>query len=278
MPMNLYEEAQKRIIITAHRGVSGGNIPCNTIAAYDAALLQGADMIEIDANISKDGTLYSLHPGMEKAHLGKDCHLPDLTDEEVRALRYVNYDRVPTEWGLCTLDEIFSRYKDRCFINVDKFWDYPEKISDLIRKHKMEDQIVVKTTPREDLFNIIESYAPEIAYLPIIKKEDGLHDMLKSRNINYIGAEVIFYDEDSELCSNEYIEKMHADGKLIWVNSLIYNCRYQLTAKHSDDVSIVGDMENGWGWLADKGFDIIQTDWPLSMRTFLEKTGRINRK
>ena len=274
MAMNLYEEAQKRIIITAHRGVSGGNIPCNTIASYDAALAHGADMIEVDANMSADGTLYSLHPGMEPMHLGIDRRLPDLTDEEVKALRYLNYDRVPTEWGLCTLDEIFERYKNRCFINVDKFWDHPKEISDLIRKHNMEDQIVVKTTPRDDLFDIIESYAPEIAYLPIIKKDEGLHEMLKSRNINYIGAEVLFDSEDSELCSDEYIAKMHADGKLVWVNALIYNCKAQLAARHSDDTAIAGDPERGWGWLADKNFDIIQTDWTLALRLFLEQTGR----
>ena len=99
MPMNLYEEAQKRIIITAHRGVSGGNIPCNTIAAYDAALTHGADMIEIDASMSADGTLFSFHPGMEPYHLGANVKIPELHDNEIRELRYVNYDRVPTEWG-----------------------------------------------------------------------------------------------------------------------------------------------------------------------------------
>ena len=278
MPMNIYEAAQKRILITAHRGTSGGNIPCNTIPAYDIAVRDGADMIEIDANISADGTLYSLHPGMERIHLGKDCNLPDMHDEDIKELRYVNYDRNPTEWGLCTLDEIFSRYKDRCFINVDKFWDHPEKISDLIRKYKMEDQIVVKTTPTERLLNIIESYAPEIAYLPIIKKNDGIHEMLKSRNINYVGAEVLFDSEESELCSDEFISQMHEDGKLVWVNSIIYNYKAQLAARHSDDTALAFDRERGWGWLADKNFDIIQTDWTLSLRLFLEETGRRERK
>ena len=276
--MNLHQSAQERIIITAHRGVSGGNIPCNTIAAYDAALKHGADMIEIDANISADGTLYSLHPGMERIHLGRDCKLPEMHDDEIRELRYVNYDRAPTEWGLCTLDEIFERYKNRCYINVDKFWDHPEKISDLIRRHGMTDQIVVKTSPTERMLDIIEAYASEIAYLPIIKKDEGLHDMLKSRNINYIGAEVLFDSEESHLCSDEYISKMHADGKLVWVNSIIYNYKTQLSARHSDDTAIAGDEEKGWGWLADKGFDIIQTDWTLPLRLYLEETGRRFRK
>lgn len=138
----------------------------------------------------------------------------------------------------------------------------------------MEDQIVVKTAPTEKLLNIIESYAPEIAYLPIIKKDDGLHEMLKSRNINYVGAEVLFDREDHELCSDEYVAKMHADGKLVWANAIIYNYKEQLAARHSDDTALAFDRERGWGWLADKHFDIIQTDWTLALRLFLEQTNR----
>ncbi|MBQ1862516.1 MAG: glycerophosphodiester phosphodiesterase family protein [Clostridia bacterium] len=276
--MDLYQAAQERIIITAHRGVSGGNIPCNTIAAYDAAVAQGADMIEIDASLSADGTLFSFHPGMEGAHLGKSCRIPEMHDDEIRQLRYVNYDRASTECGLCTLDEIFERYKNKCFINVDKFWDHPQKISELIRKHNMKDQIVVKTGPSKEMLDIIEQYAPDIAYLALISKNDGTHEELKKRKINYIGAEVLFSSEESELCSEEFIEKMHADRKLVWVNSIIYDYHAQLSARHSDDTAIACDPEYGWGWLADRKFDIIQTDWTLALRLFLEKTGRRYKK
>ena len=57
-------------------------------------------MIEVDANMSKDGTLYSFHPKMESRHLGVDVSIPDLTDAEVQALRYVNYDRAPLNSAL----------------------------------------------------------------------------------------------------------------------------------------------------------------------------------
>lgn len=276
--MNLYESAMERIIIAAHRGTSGGNIPCNTIVAYDAALAHGADMLEVDANISADGTLYSFHPDMEPMHLGRDCHLPLMHDDEIRTLRYVNYDREETELGICTLDEVFERYKNRCYINVDKFWVHPEKISDLIRRHNMADQIVVKTKPVPELFDIIEAYAPDIAYLPVIKEDMGLHEMLKSRNINYIGVEVLFDTDDHYLCSDEYIAKVHADNKLVWANAIIYDYKKQIAARHSDDTAIAGNEDGSWGWLADKGFDIIQTDWTLAMKLYLERTGKRYRR
>ena len=41
MKFDLRETARDHRIIVAHRGVFGGNIPCNTIPAYETALLQG---------------------------------------------------------------------------------------------------------------------------------------------------------------------------------------------------------------------------------------------
>ena len=272
--MNIFDSAAERLLIVAHRGSSAGNVPCNTMAAYKAALAQGADMIEVDANMSKDGTLYSFHPKMEPRHLGADVSLPDLTDDEVKALRYVNYDRAPTQFGIPTLEEIFELCKGKCYINIDKFWLYPRELCGLIRRFGMEDQIVVKTSPSEQMFDLMEEVFPEIAYLPIIKADGGLHDALMKRNIHYVGAEVLFTDEGSEVGCEAYIEKLHRDGRLVWVNSIIYDHRAQLAAGHSDDISAAGDPAAGWGWLADRGYDLIQTDWPLMMRLYLEETGR----
>lgn len=272
--MNLLKTAGERVIITAHRGQWGGNIPCNTLAAYDIALSHGADMIEVDANMSADDTLYSFHPNMEKRMLGLDVSIPSLSDKEVAALRHLNYDGAKTQFGIPTLEEIFVRYKDRAFINIDKFWLYPRQITDLIRKYEMKDQIVVKTAPDEKMFDLIEEYAPDIAYLPILKDDSGIHESLMKRNINYVGAEVVFKNSDEGVGSREFIERLHSDGKLVWVNSIIYNFNKQLSAEHSDDVALTVDPEYGWGWLADRGYDIIQTDWTLALRLFLEKTGR----
>ena len=272
--MNIFESAAERLLIVAHRGSSAGNIPCNTMAAYKAAIAQGADMIEVDANMSLDGTLYSFHPKMEPCHLGLDCSVPNMHDSEIKELRYINFDKTPTQFGIATLEEIFELCKNKCYVNVDKFWLYPKELGNLIRRFDMADQIVVKTSPSLAMFDLMEEVFPEIAYLPIIKKDEGLHDALMKRRMNYVGAEILFTDEHSEIGCEEYIHKLHRDGKLVWANSIIYDHRTQLVAGHNDDISAAGDPENGWGWLADRGFDLIQTDWPLMMRLYLEETGR----
>jgi len=67
---------------------------------------------------------------------------------------------------------------------------------------------------------------------------------------------------------------MHGRGKIVWANSIVYNYKSVLSAGHTDDISMTEDEELGWGWLADRGFDLIQTDFVYQCRTFLEKTGR----
>ncbi len=53
--------------------------------------------------------------------------------------------------------------------------------------------------------------------------------------------------------------------------------RAVIAARHTDDTAMRGDPEYGWGWLVDRGFDIIQTDWPFQLNQFLRETGRIER-
>ena len=276
MNFDIKELAREHIISVAHRGICGGNIPCNTIAAYEIALSSGADMIEIDISKTLDGKLVIFHPGMEKMHL---CHegkpIPQMTFEEVQKLRFVNLDNTPTEYGLCTLDEVFETFKGRCYINADKFWDHPKEISDAIRRHNIAEQVLVKSMPSKEVFDIMENYAPEIMFLPLLYNESkNSHEILMNSKVNYIGAELCFKDESCEICQDEYIQMLHRDGKLIWANSIVYDYRAVISAGHNDDVSLVGNPDNGWGWLVDKGFDIIQTDWCMQMIDYLKKAGK----
>ena len=279
MEFDLRKTAQEKIILVAHRGTCGGNIPCNTITSYEIALRQGADMIEIDVDMSKDGELFIFHPGMEKAHLNIDVHIPEMTAAEVKKLRFVNQDDTPTQFGLNTLDEVLEQFKGRCYINCDKFWEHPREISDHIRAHGMMEQILVKTSPKKELFDVIEQYAPDVQYMVIVKDNaEAVHKELLGRNINYMGQELLFDTEDSPMCSPEYLAQLRRDNILSWVNSIIYNYKAQLSAGHSDDTALSEDMEKGWGWLARRGFDFIQTDWPLMLKIYLEEQKLLYRK
>ncbi len=274
MNFDLREKAKENIIVVAHRGVAGGNIPCNTLAAYEIALKQGADMIEVDVSVSADGKLFLFHPMMELAHLNKPLLLRVLPFSLIKKLRYVNFDNTPTQFGISSFDDFLEQFKGRCYINIDKFWSNPEKIYSEIKRHGMESQMLVKSKPSEKVFDFMESLAPELPFMPIVNESCSCHEELMKRNINYIGIETCFKTDSAPVAQSEFMEKIHADGKLLWANAIIFNHKNQLAGGHSDDTSLTVSEDDGWGYLADKGYDLIQTDWPGMLVDYLKKSGK----
>ena len=262
---------EKGVLIAAHRGMVAGNIPHNTIPAFEAALNQGTDILETDVTMSGDGVIFIFHPRQEKNHLKQDIHLEEMTAEEIRATRYVNSCNAYTEWGPITLDEFLEQYKNRCFINLDHGWDIMPEMVAAVRRHNMEDQIILKAPAKPEYVRIIADVAPDMMYMPICKEVDEVTPMLESLDVNYIAAELVFAKDDSPLVDPAYLESHHQKGRLLWCNAILYNCLRPLSGGHTDDVAVMGDPDKGWGWIIDKGFDIIQTDWTLPLRQYMDQ-------
>ena len=258
---DLREAAKERLLIAAHRGCWMGNIPCNSMGAFNAALLSGADIVELAVSRSLDGTLFVFHPGTEPVFLKSEKLISQMTDAEVRRHKLVSSDGAFTECDVPTFDDVLDGLKGRCFINVDKFPFYPEEILSAIRKHKMQAQVLVKTDQDEKYYRMMEEIAPEIPYMTFAKEIDRDSEMLLKRKLNYLGTEALFKDEMSEFAHPAYHEKMHKMGLLTWANAIVFNYKTVHAAGHNDDISATGNPDNGWGYLAELGYNMIQTDW-----------------
>ena len=263
---------QKGVLIATHRGMVVGNIPHNTFPAFEVALLHGTDIIETDVTMNKDGEIFIFHPHQEVNQLKLDIHLEEMTAAEIRELRYVNDCRAKTEWGIPTLDEFLETYKNRCLINLDHGWDFFPEMIQKVRNHEMEEQILLKSPAKPEFFKAIEEVAPNMMFMPIIKEETmEAAAQLEHMNINYVAAELVFPVENSPLVEDAYIRSHHDKGRLLWCNTILYNYLKPLSGGHTDDVAVTGDPDKGWGWVVDKGFDIIQTDWTMALRAYLDK-------
>jgi glycerophosphoryl diester phosphodiesterase len=71
--------------IVAHRGASH-DAPENTMAATNLAWQQGADAVETDIYLGKDGKLIVFHDKTAKRTGGRDIPIAELTQEEARTL------------------------------------------------------------------------------------------------------------------------------------------------------------------------------------------------
>ena len=268
-PLRDIKSALGRPFIAAHRGVCGANIPCNTLAAYQIAVNQGADVVELDISKSKDGEYFAFHPGMETEFIRCGKYLCDMTAAEIRKLRLLNSDGAETHYTIPPLSEAFALLKDKAYINVDKFWTDVPGITSEIRKAGVENQVIVKTYADEKSWDEAERYAPDLMYMTMAWHKDDVTERLLSRNIRYIGIEALFDEETDEIASDEYIRAMHEKGLLVWMNAIIYNEKEVISAGHTDDISLTADPSRGWGWLCRKDADFIQTDWAFMLRQYL---------
>ena len=266
----LQKYLKKGTLIAAHRGIAGGNLPFNTIDSFNAALIQKADIIETDVIISADGVPFIFHIGQEINHFNRDIDLTKMTAEEIKKVRYVNADNNETFSAPPTLDEALECLNGRCLINLDHIWDgcFIETI-ECVRKHNMLDQVIIKTPLEDKYLDLVEEYASDFMYLAVLNYKDEGSNKIFERNINFVGVELVFDDDTAPLVSPDNIAHYHEKGLFVWVNAILFDSNVPLSGGHSDDVAVTGDFENGWGWLIDRKFDIIQTDWPMLLKEYI---------
>lgn len=268
------ELKEKGILIAAHRGTSGGNVIQNTIGAYENALRHGADIIEVDVIQTTDGEFFAFHNGQEPGLVGTDMDIRKMSSKQVLDLKFRNSMQETIEEKVNRLDDILEHFKGRCLINIDRSWFYWRDVIEVLKRHQMDDQIILKSHPDKKELQILEDSGAGLMYLPIVRDEKLL-EQVWAYKVNVIGAEVIFETEDHYFASEEFIDTMHRRNMKLWVNAITLNDTIRLSAGHDDNGAILRDMDSNWGWLAEKHYDIIQTDWPLLMKTYLD--GRKNR-
>lgn len=253
---------EKGVLIAGHRGNWGGNIPPNTIASYKAALMLGVDMIETDIQSSADGVFYAYHTGEEQGCFGIGRRLGEMSAAEIDGLEFRNTMFNLSGIGVDRMDDVLSFLKGRCFINVDRGWlgSWRDTIR-YLRKFGMEDQIILKSPPERELLSELEEEGPELMYMAIIKDAEQ-YPVVKEYKVRAVAVETNYQDMDNEISSDAFIRKLHDDGLMVWANALTLDGKKHLAAGHDDNASIIDGPDKGWGYLLDKGYDIIQTDWP----------------
>jgi glycerophosphoryl diester phosphodiesterase len=107
----------ERPLVIAHRGASA-EAPENTIAAFELALLHGADGIELDVHLSRDGHPVVIHDfALERTTDGSGL----VREKTVRELKRLDAGgwRGGSFRGqrIQTLQEVFERFRDRT-----RFW------------------------------------------------------------------------------------------------------------------------------------------------------------
>lgn len=170
LPENIMDKDKDGFIVIAHRGASA-YYPENTMSAFRGAVEMGADMIELDVLLSKDGIPVVFHDAeLDRKSDGKGL-VSDYTLQELKQLDAGSWfdtrfkgEKIPT------LEEVLSYTKDKIAVNIEIKTEavsdnaengIEQKVIDLVRNYEMTDKVIVSSFD----YRVIErfaSMAPEI--------------------------------------------------------------------------------------------------------------------
>ena len=162
-PPNQYYAGVTRPLVIAHQG-GDGVWPGNTMFAFERAVEAGADVLEMDAHITKDGEIVLMHDETVDDTTDGTGLIEDLTLAQLKELdaayEWSNDDgktfphrgqgmQVPT------LDEIFERFPQMRYVIEIKLTENPidKPLCDLIRQFNMQDKVVIASFHDEAMQN-----------------------------------------------------------------------------------------------------------------------------
>jgi glycerophosphoryl diester phosphodiesterase len=196
--------------VIAHRGASG-HLPENTLPAYELAVAQGADMIEIDLHRTRDQAVVITHDE-DLSGLGGRGEIADAGLAEVRALDAGGGERIPL------LSEVLDRFGPRIPFNLElkrgTRADYPG----------LEAEALAAVAGRGMLARTLFSsfYDPVLARLRALSSGARLALLLAPESADRpieralrLGAEAI--NPWRGLATKELIEAAHAEGLAVYV-------------------------------------------------------------
>lgn len=272
--------AEKGTLIAAHRGSWHGNIIQNTLAAYRAAFMMGADIVETDTTATRDNVVYSIHDGVEPVLLGPKFNTIHVTSEQLEQYPALNALGVPAMQRIERLETVLEGLNHGELINIDRTWRARGLVPELLDRHPhMLRQALLKAPIRERaVIEQLDAHPRKYMFMAICHSLSEVHAALAFDNLNLVGIELVAASSSADVCQMDAIRYIHSKGLFCWVNSLVLTDADPVEALYGgmdDDISIKQDPALGWGRLMDMGIDVIQTDWPSLVRDYrISRTGR----
>jgi glycerophosphoryl diester phosphodiesterase len=171
-PASAYYQSARRPLVIAHQG-GDGVWPGDTMVAFENAVKFGADVLEMDAHITRDGKIVLMHDeSVDRTTDGKGL-IEDLTLEELKQLD------AAYQWSndggrtfpyrgqgiqVPTLEELFQKFPAMRYVIEIKLTQNPidKPLCDLIRQYDMQDKVVIASFHDEAMQRFRET-CPKVA-------------------------------------------------------------------------------------------------------------------
>ena len=270
--------------VAAHRG-DWVYAPENSIDALHNAIRFGADLMETDIRLTKDGKIIMMHDDrVDRTTNGKGAIL-DLTLEEIKKLNLRNNFGGMTTLKVPTLEEYIKEANNKILLYLDKAGvDIPgrepgymvkEALKVLKANNALEQSVFVLDWPYEKARAIFGEDLEKVIYCPVIEEKIPNLSAYVDEYIEKLGPVAFqFRMESTDSETYKQLPKVLKSGSKAFVAATWK----KHTANHDDLISIFERPSKGWGWLLEEGFSVLETNYPKDLIYYLKSENRRNIK
>ncbi|WP_020401917.1 glycerophosphodiester phosphodiesterase [Gracilimonas tropica] len=221
--VKLYNDNGDGFTVIAHRGASA-YYPENTMSAFKAALEMGAEMIEADVSLSKDGVPVVIHDEELRRTTNGSGLVSDHTVEELKRLDAgAWFGQAHAGEQIPTLEELLTLATGKIALNIEikpeavgktPFGGIEEKVVSLVEQYGMRDYVLYSSFAYKAIkhFHEINVDIP-VALLYDKKQSSG-------RRLTQLVAD---YDADAFNCSYwQYSKKWAEEAKEAQIPIFVY--------------------------------------------------------
>jgi len=171
-PSAPYYTNVSRPVVIAHQG-GDGIWPGDTLYAFEKAIEIGADVLEMDAHLTKDNQIVLMHDETVDDTTDGTGLIEDLTLAELKQLdaayKWSNDNGKTFPYRgqgiqVTALDEVFQKFPQMRYVIEIKLTENPidKPLCDLIRQYNMQDKVMIASFHDEAMQNFRER-CPEVA-------------------------------------------------------------------------------------------------------------------
>jgi glycerophosphoryl diester phosphodiesterase len=209
----------------------------NTLGQFERAARAGVDVIEMDLRTTSDGVAVVFHD--DQLDGGTNCRgkIAEQTFAQLQGCRYRTSGR-----PIPTFEEIVRTFQGTGVV-VNAEFKSPSAISpavELVRRYGFYDQVYFQTKNNPALYRKARAADPDVVLLFAPKDETQLKWILKVQDPALLVIEL-----HPNLRKPEFIQRIHADGKLVSENSWhfdglfeVFGSRCRAAFDHGIDIAI----------------------------------------
>lgn len=269
-----------RVFVAAHRA-DWKYAPENSLRGLQNAIFFGVDIIETDVRQTADGHFIMMHDATVNRTTNGTGIISEMTLAQIRGLRLKTNWGQSTSMGVPTLEEFIAEARGRACLYLDKAGiDLPGReagstvraLLEVLRRHDaLQETIFVLDWPYEKARRIFGTALDSVIYCPVIEDRiPALADYVEEylRELHPVAFQFRMATTDSE--TYRLLPHVLAAGSRAFVAATWPNH----TAGHDDETSVFSRPSEGWGWLIEEGFSVIETNFPRDLLQYLRSENR----